>query len=378
MPTTIKEIPPASAPRVSKGFYEYKSWSRSPRVNGKLVLKALPFEMTRIKSVVDRSALADQGWSLPGGPAAANLSQAGPRPCIPGSGLYDSYFWDTLMSNIVRAKFLGKLKADKASLGVSAAGWRQSADMITGRWNKVADFFRYKARDYPKWKKRRPGARSLAQTRASDVLENQFGWVPLVQDIVGAASVMCNGIPPDWIRATHREVLRQRFREDNGYFVHLIEAEGVGSVTFAARAVVDNPNLWLLNQLGLINPATVAWDLVPWSFVVNMFVNVNSIIESVTDTMGVTLTDFSETRTRSLTYSETYLAKPGRPEYRGYDRVTSSVLDKYRRIGSLPTPKVQFKMPDASLSLAVIAGSLAIQQVGRLEKLANKAFGFTG
>jgi len=41
------------------------------------------------------------------------------------------------------------------------------------------------------------------------------------------------------------------------------------------------------SQLGFVNPVSVAWQLVPFSFVVDWFVNVGQFIGSYTDFVGV-------------------------------------------------------------------------------------------
>jgi hypothetical protein len=55
-----------------------------------------------------------------------------------------------------------------------------------------------------------------------------------------------------------------------------------------ATVRVDNPNLFLANQLGLLDLA-LPWKLVPFSFLVDWFVNVEQMISSVSDWFGCTL-----------------------------------------------------------------------------------------
>jgi hypothetical protein len=54
---------------------------------------------------------------------------------------------------------------------------------------------------------------------------------------------------------------------------------------------VSNPNLYLASQLGFVNPAAIAWELVPFSFVVDWFVNVGEFLNNFTDLWGLTVTD---------------------------------------------------------------------------------------
>lgn len=142
---------------------------------------------------------------------------------------------------------------------------------------------------------------------------------------------------------------------------------GTARVTLSASCLVSNPNLALANRLGVINPAVVAWDLVPWSFVVNMFVNVNELLSSLTDEVGYDVTDRTRTDTvrtltevlisRAAVYKET-------PSY-------GSILRKRktRQAVSAFAPSLTVKVPDFSWETALIAGSLLIQKINKLNRL---------
>jgi hypothetical protein len=141
---------------------------------------------------------------------------------------------------------------------------------------------------------------------------------------------------------------------------------GQARTSYSTKVTIDNPNLWLLNRMGLINPLTVAWDLVPWSFVVNMFVNVNSLLNSVTDTVGLNVTDMSITRTCKLIHDYSLADKPS-----GTDRRRSSinVYQKRRVLGVPLKPTVEVKIPELNWELALIASSLVIQKFKRINKI---------
>jgi hypothetical protein len=52
---------------------------------------------------------------------------------------------------------------------------------------------------------------------------------------------------------------------------------------------ISNPNAFLAQRLGLTNLPSVLWELVPWSFVVDWWVNVGGFIASLDDLLGVTV-----------------------------------------------------------------------------------------
>lgn len=125
---------------------------------------------------------------------------------------------------------------------------------------------------------------------ANNYLEFHFGWSPLLADIGNAVEVMQNRTPPFKVKGKARTTTRRTTQiepDAKETWRHEIEC----AVRIEARVEVSNPNLYLANQMGFVNPATVAWELVPYSFVIDWFVNVSDVLGSATDYMGLTLMD---------------------------------------------------------------------------------------
>lgn len=58
---------------------------------------------------------------------------------------------------------------------------------------------------------------------------------------------------------------------------------------------VDNPHIFSAEQMGLLNVASVAWELVPFSFVVDWFIPVGRYVASLSDYAGCSFVDAYET-----------------------------------------------------------------------------------
>lgn len=130
---------------------------------------------------------------------------------------------------------------------------------------------------------------------------------------------------------------------------------------------LENPNAWLANQMGLINPAVVVWDLVPWSFVVNMFANVNSLLNQFTDFYGLEVSGASTT-VREDYFEASVFRKvfwEGLPYYIQDTRVFNN-YNKDRSLG-LTLPKLEFRLPPLTLTSAIMAVSLMVQQISGLK-----------
>lgn len=119
-------------------------------------------------------------------------------------------------------------------------------------------------------------------------LSFQYGWKPLLSDI-----------------HTGIEIAKQGFRKPDGTYLRAagsshdrhVRVQPYGDHEFRwevdarFRAIyyyhVANSTLDGMDQLGLLNPLSIAWELVPFSFVADWFVPVGSFLSSLTATAGL-------------------------------------------------------------------------------------------
>jgi hypothetical protein len=322
----------------------YESYSNtsqsSPKVNGKLKLVANPHSFRHSRVTL---------WTNVN-PNAYQCQGAEANPGFP---------WSSSEYNEVYSKFIGKLRSGSGSLGVSLASWGQTRSMIVDRLGKIDRIFRGVERRRAS-RRRRYDSRQLA----SDFLEGEFGWLPLLGDIHALAFTIAgkNAIPRQWVKSSS-SFDATRLVKVSGFPEITSSFSGKSRLTIAAGVDISNPNLWLLNRMGLINPAVVAWDLVPWSFVVNMFVNVNQVLGSFTDTVGLALTNASVTRSSSVLMEQVTYTKQGANEaYYNHSNVLCKL--RTREAGPVPRPSLQFRLPRANFELMAIASALVRQRVG--------------
>lgn len=116
---------------------------------------------------------------------------------------------------------------------------------------------------------------------ASNWLELQYGWLPLLNDAAEGAKTLAHHINVP-LRSTYR-VKVQRKRTDvatmlgtNGDIVNTIKRSHERFLT-ARISEFDNSVPALL---GLKNPELVAWELLPFSFVVDWFLPIGSYLEA--------------------------------------------------------------------------------------------------
>jgi hypothetical protein len=209
--------------------------------------------------------------------------------------------------NAAYSQFKAQL-GEAASLSVTVAEHKQALLMIERRASQLYKFVRDLRRLNFSGASKALGLqkppRNLkrnAKSFSSNYLEFHFGWVPLVKDIGQAVEVLQRGIPPFFIRGRGRSRLSKWTESYSTSYFWKADFQEQCSCQIGAFVDVTNPNLWRANQLGFVNPALVAWELVPFSFVVDWFVNVSDFLGQFTDFYGLTL---SKPRTTYLQLSE--------------------------------------------------------------------------
>lgn len=183
--------------------------------------------------------------------------------------------WDrTSMYNRALEKLNFKVRGN-LDLGVALAESGSTYRMLKG----VADLVRY-AEDYvrrPKWK-----------DGANLYLQWKYGWKPLCQDIFGAAD--------EAIRQVFNELERVEARvseplpsSQNGVWSGV---NGIPNVPFVRRTIgkqsctfcLDlniSTQAFRLDRWTSLNPVSLAWELIPYSFVVDWVYDVGSYLRSL-------------------------------------------------------------------------------------------------
>jgi hypothetical protein len=147
--------------------------------------------------------------------------------------------------------------------------------------------------------------------------------------------------------------------------------QGNTVITNRVIAQITNPNLFLANQLGLIDIA-LPWKLLPFSFVVDWFINVEQVLSSVTDWYGVSLIHphrsvflTGRRNFHSYSWSTAYLPGGGSTIVWGRSIVDQNSTEWARELGfSQPTLKVRpFK--GFSVQRGVQAISLVLAVLGK-------------
>ena len=138
-----------------------------------------------------------------------------------------------------------------------------------------------------------PSKVSNRKAAAQNYLEWEYGVKPVMSDLHNSLQTLVSH-PGDvtYLKGSANfSASRSSFSRSSNSSSTVISKEVVavnGGITCRTGVRVVNPNLFLANQLGLIDFA-LPWKLVPFSFVVDWFVNVEQVISSVSDWYGLQL-----------------------------------------------------------------------------------------
>lgn len=224
----------------------------------------------------------------------------------------------------------------------------------------------------------RPGP---TRNTANNWLELQYGWKPLLQDIDGSmrslAAFLHDTPVIRTVRASaHSEAKTKwpvRFFNqpvDFGQSGNPLTNIGFGnrisfqSVRYACRFRLDNSTKAFLSQTGFTSPVNLAWELLPYSFVVDWFLPIGPYLESMSAFEGMEFLDGSKTifiRNKDLAQVAFDGTLPRTPAYDSriralYDRDVVVV----QRTKLLSFPKQQFPQFKNPFSVTHAANALAL------------------
>lgn len=340
------------------------------------------YRPTRQRQIVT-SGVVDQfvqGLGLPGAPALLTVTAAE----------YDSVL------RRLNAKIFSKIKNESINLAQTWAERKQTISMLESTLKRMIGIARavrrgdwygaMNALGLPTGTRRAQRNRakfgaywkvSPQQAFANFWLEYNYGWKPFISDIYGAMDAFRKPFPQPLVRVSAWAKLERRLVTTtkptnwatHTHFQELIQKLGYiiywrlgdnASANFQRTAA----------QIGMTNPALLAWELMPYSFVVDWFLPIGNYLSSLDATYGTVFhsgvridrpTKFSQTDTSATGEGGGYATQwvtGGCTAIRSYDGFERTVLSAY------PVPMLPSLKDPLGVSHALSAFSL-LQQIFR-------------
>lgn len=177
-------------------------------------------------------------------------------------------------------RLYSKLSNQRAHVGNMLAERKQTFDMIVQLWTTLSSIVNRKR------KLLEVVGSSLNKKGISNaILQFKFGVEPLVNDITELIDAYLNGIsPPARFKIKSSMWLKERALVIPG---STCDFSGSMRVGYTAVLTLDDTPAYALSQFGLIDPRQIAWEVTPWSFVVDWFIPVGDWIMSQTAEVGL-------------------------------------------------------------------------------------------
>lgn len=216
-----------------------------------------------------------------------------------------------------------KLKDESCNLSLAFAERKQTESLLTSTMDRIGDSVRaFKAARKGRWKElkriylererlssggRRMTQREMQLLRIPNAwLEVQYGWNPLMSDVYGAMQAV------DKKQRDLAYLLRcsKNSKQNVPYSYSVsgdwsvnVNSSGTGTRLEACNTVLyytlNTNELTTLASLGLTNPVNLAWELVPFSFVVDWFLPLGDWFNSFDATLGKTFKSGTRTQVMS-------------------------------------------------------------------------------
>lgn len=229
-----------------------------------------------------------------------------------------------------------------------------SSRNLRGSARKVADSMISKIKDW------RGSGRSLGNLW----LELHFGWEPLLKDIYAAYEIFTTEPKPAFLKGKSPELfLEEHVRITYGTLQGVwhgwtFEPKTRTRAYVFGLAEVSDPNLYKSQRLGLTNPAAFAWEIIPFSFIVDWFTTMSQWLNQWDEFLGIKLTRVG------YAVKVTQTAKGSWTEKSGKATATSSMI-YFQRFDTFPQVKLGLRPLKA---ISPVRGATAISLLLQLLK----------
>lgn len=216
------------------------------------------------------------------------------------------------------------------------------------------------------------GFKMKGKSFADRVLEWRFGWQPLWNDIHKTAQALGRDFDDKIVtgksRCSWQETAVYTLSGTYAQVVETRTSQVSQAYRLSAKVRITNPNALLFDSLGFANPALVAYEIIPWSFVANYFFSLEEYIRGLSPYMGVSLIDpytssFATANTvisGRLTRMSYPYPNPGNYSVWGKGMITS------RTPGPIAGPKLRMRDPwILSPARGLTSISLLLQQLAK-------------
>lgn len=291
------------------------------------------------------------------------------------------------VERVALSRLISKISRQKVNIAQNIGEYRQVQNMFMLNTKRLVNAYRavrhadvyglYRAIPLTPKQKRRVAAQaqSPAYTRnpAQWWLELQYGWLPLIGDVY-------DGLTNFYRKVEEGIVIKETAGKSSSEDIAVPPVE-ISSWTMSSEYInrkvaakaglwykVDNARLANLQDWGVLNPRLLAWELLPYSFVVDWFLPVGDWLAKVDYSLGLSFQDgyvtkFVKGRSRRVYKPKVRTWQPSNQQWSsgGADNFEEVFFDR-RRLSAFPSVPPPRFVPDG-LRGKRIANALALLRV---------------
>jgi hypothetical protein len=200
----------------------------------------------------------------------------------PGFGFGAPLLWGANDQLKLLSRLLAIVKSHDFDLGVNLATAHQTVDLVVGNLQKLGRAALALKRGQFATAARQLGVHPRGtRLKSTDVsgrwLELQYGWLPLIGDSYEAAKAY-HAITANPRSQIYRSSNSIKGLKDGSQSPTVLSLPYTEKVTrYIQYECVEQ--LSVARQLGLLDPLSVAWEILPWSFVIDWFIPIGNYLD---------------------------------------------------------------------------------------------------
>lgn len=268
-----------------KGTWSYREWNGA---DGKYTAgPGSPVQWNNYTCYVDREEIRQAFYrfvcTLPGGGGSGSLYNEGADPYHK----FPSEAASSVTANDINkalGRILAQAKGHSLQLGVELGQARQTVNLVVDTLGKLGrSALALRRGDFSTAARQLGATPRTSRLKAKDVsgrwLELQYGWLPLISSVHDASQAYAA------ITDGPRKMVFTSSCKRKTTYYYLGPGDGVNAtqdfIDRRSYMFEQTEDLSIPRSLGLENPLSVAWELIPWSFVVDWFVPIGTYLENL-------------------------------------------------------------------------------------------------
>lgn len=185
--------------------------------------------------------------------------------------------WTSFHDNVLLNKLATKVRGHSFNAGIALGEGKQTIELVVGTVTKLRrSFLKALQGEWDSVLRFGSRRRLTSEHVSSAYLQTVFGWLPLVNDVFEASKAFESKCA---VR-TNRFYASVKVEKSCESSVHPTAFTGIG--TRRRRILYEmSENISVARSLGLTNPASVLWELTPWSFLFDYFMPIGTYLDNL-------------------------------------------------------------------------------------------------